>query len=369
MLWRALAIALLLGACRGQGVDPVEGRGVREGNALLAVSDFQGAIEAYKRAIAQDPEDATAYGRLAYAQLFDPATQDAAIESARTATELAPESGRAYAYLARALDWNGDFDAALEAAERGVRLSPEDADVQSFYSEVLADLRHYDQAVRAGERAVELDPTNAEAHRNLGYVYSFVGRREEALAEYERAHALEPEFVHRLTSLAAHHLYRLGDERAAAEWLDPAEQLAPDDYITRLFRSRMLSDQGRPEEAIRYCELILEDAPLAADGHNCLAGVYFDDGRYSEAESARKAAIRVDPDNDQSYIGLGYVYYGLGECDQAQAEFERALAIHPRSGGNHSALGFALACQQRWDEAPEQVREPSLRDSPPVLVR
>ncbi|MFQ5921358.1 MAG: tetratricopeptide repeat protein, partial [Anaerolineales bacterium] len=351
-----LALAFVVAACAEENpVLPQLGsraaRLVQEGDARLAQSDFAGALEAYQQALEEDSEYALAYSHRAYALLFEPAEQGQAVEEARQATELQPESGEAWAYLARALDWNGDFDEALDAAQRAERLNSDSANVQSFLAEVLADLRMYDEALKAGEEAVRLDPKNAEAHRNLAYIYGFMGRPEDALDEYQEAYALEPEFVHRNTSLAAHYLFDADDDDMAAEWLAKAEAIAPDDYITLLFLARLHSGRGGYDEAIEYCERILEHAPNAPDGYNCLGGVFLDAGLYEDALRARQTAIRADPGEDSGYIGLGYTYYSHGECDRAAAQFERAVEIHPRSGSNHAALGFAYVCLRMWNEA------------------
>lgn len=352
----ALGFCLLLSACASQAGGPAGTSSraesvVREGDALLAESNFEGAVVAYRDAIEADPEFARAYSRLAYAQLFHPASQPEAIDQASRATELEPDSGEAWAYLGRALDWNGRFDEALEAAERAADLSPQDAEVQSFLAEILADLRMYDKAVVAAERAVRLDPENAEAHRNLAYVYEFTGRMQEALTEYQRAYDLESKFVHRHTSLAAYYLYAVEELESGREWLESAQDLAPDDYVTLLFLAGVHSDRGEVEQAIAYCERILEQAPGSPDGHNCLGGVYLDAGRYAEAEAERRSAIAADPEDDTGYIGLGYVHYGRGECQQALTQFEKAVEIHPRTGGNHTAVGFAHTCLGQYEEA------------------
>ena len=357
-----LGFWLVLSACAIQTGQPA-GIGsraeslVRDGDALLAESNFVGALAAYRDAIEADPEFARAYSRLAYAQLFHPGSQPEAIEQASRATELEPESGQAWAYLSRALDWNGRFEEALEAAERAADLSPQDAEVQTFLAEILADLRMYDRATAAAERAVRLDPENAEAHRNLAYVYELTGREQEALAEYQRAYELESKFVHRHTSLAAYYLFEVDELESGREWLVSAQELAPDDYITLIFLARVHSDRGEVEQAIAYCEQILEQAPGAPDGHNCLGGVYLDAGRYAEAEAERRSAIAADPADDTGYLGLGYVYLGQGECQQALSQFAKAVEIHPRTGGNHTALGFAHACLGQFEQAAAEYEQ------------
>ena len=352
----ALGLSLLIAACASgavvpPGADSPAERLVREADGRLVASDFEGAIATYRQAIEADPEFAHAYSRLAYAQLFNPASQAEAIEQASLATEHQPDSGRAWAYLGRALDWNGNFDEALLAAERAVELSPDDPEVQSFLAEILADLRMYDEALVAAEKAVRLGPENAEAHRNLAYVYEFVGRREEALDEYLRAHELESQFVYRHSSLAGYYLYEVDEQLTGRQWLESAQQLAPDDYITLLLLARLYSDRGELDLAIANCERILELAPAASDGHDCLGGVYLDAGRYQDAEAERQAAIAADPENEAGYLGLGYVYSARRACQEALVQFNTAVELHPRTGTNHAAVGFAYACLGEWEQA------------------
>ena len=351
-----IALAAALAACAGESPNEPQASSpaaklVHEGDAQLVRSNFSSAHSLYEQALDEDPEYAPAYSRLAYALLFDPASQTQAVLEARRATELQPQSAQSWAYLARALDWNGELDEALEAAERAQRLNPNDPDALSFLAEVLADLRMFDDARANGEQAVRLDPQNAEAHRNLGYVYAFMGRNDDALAEYQRAFELEPEFVHRMTSLAAHYLFDLDNDKQAAEWLSKSIEIAPDDYITLLFSARLNSHRGAFDEALEACGRILEQAPNASAGYNCQGSVLLDAGLRDGAIQARLIAIQTDPDDYAGYVGLGYAYYARGDCDLAAAQFERAVELRPRSGGNHAALGFANACLQLWEQA------------------
>ncbi len=343
MLVKLLPLLLFgsLAACAGHGQtpaarpsDPRASSLVAQGEGLLAQSDFEGAIAAYEQAIDEDPSFSPAYSHLAYAHLFDPQTRKAGIEEARRATEMAPGSAEAWAYLARAYDWNGRFDDALEAGERALRLNPKNAIVQSFLGGIYADLRMYDKALRAGENAIRLDPNSAEA-----------------LAEYQTALDLQPDFVHRRSSIAANYLYRLDDENAAREQIDQAQALAPDDYITLLLAARQSSRTGEVQAAIAYCQRILEIAPNAPDGHACLGGVYRDAGEYTIALREWRTAIQVDPDDENGYLGLGCTYVAIGDCLQAVDQFLQAVALHPRSGDNHAALGFGYACSGESQQA------------------
>jgi superkiller protein 3 len=324
---------------------------VAEGDERLALSDFAGAERAYAQAIEADASFAPAHSHRADAHLFNPDTRESALAEAQTAVDLAPESAEAWAYLARARDWNGQFEEARAAGERAVELDPQNADAQSFLGEVYADLRLYDEALQAAERAVELDPNNAEARRNLGYLRNAMSRYDEALAEWQAAHDLQPQFVHRHTSIATYYLFLRPNPALARQWLADAQALAPDDTTTLLFVSRLEADAGNFEAAHAACERVLALAPAAPDGHNCQANVYAAAGDWSAAEAERLQAIAADPEDETGFTGLGYVYFATGNCREAVAQFERAISLNPRSGANYSGLGLAQLCAGQEDEA------------------
>ena len=364
-------VTLFLAACRPEispaptplpaGSDPA--RLIAQGDARLAESDFDGAEAAYQQALSLDPEFALAYSHLSYLHLFNAATRKAALAEARKAVELDPESSQAHAFLARALDWNGRFEEARQAGERATELDPNDADAHSFLGEVLTDLREYDAARRAAEKAVALDSTNPEARRNLGYFYLEVGRRAEALAAWETARDLEPGFSHRFNTLATYYMFSAHDIAQARSLLDEALKLAPQDTQTFSLLARLEADAGNNDKALDYCVRLNDAAPEAVDTQNCFGNAYLTAGDAERAETAFRAAIAADPEDDSGYVGLGYTLYVAGQCAEAVAEFQHAVELHPRTGDNLAALGFGQMCAGDSGEAIESF-EAAIRLEP-----
>jgi tetratricopeptide (TPR) repeat protein len=317
---------------------------VAEGDERLAQSDFAGAESAYRKAIEAEANFAPAHSHLSYAHLFRSATRQSALDEAQHAVDLAPDDASAWAYLARARDWNGNFEEARQAGEQAVKLDPNNADAQSFLGEIYTDLRMYAEAEKAAEQAVKLDPNNAEAHRNLGYYYSDAGHPEEALAEWQAAYDLQPKFVHRLTAIAIYYLSLRPDTPTARQWISDALALAPDDSTALRLMARLDAGAGKLEAAKADCQRIISDAPDSPDGQNCLGEVYAQVADWNSAETARQAAIKADPNDDSGYLGLGYAYYASGQCRQAETQFQKVIDLSPRSGQGYSALGLAQLC-------------------------
>ena len=53
-------------------------------------------------------------------------------------------------------------------------------------------------------------------------------------------------------------------------------------------------------------------------------------GHWKEAASAYQEALRLDPDNPQTYLNLGFVYYELGYDREAQEAFDKASKLQAK---------------------------------------
>jgi tetratricopeptide (TPR) repeat protein len=53
-------------------------------------------------------------------------------------------------------------------------------------------------------------------------------------------------------------------------------------------------------------------------------------GHWKDAVAAYKESLRLNPDNAQTYLNLGFVYYELGYDREAQEAFDKALKLQAR---------------------------------------
>ena len=127
--------------------------------ADLNISDerFKDALEAAKKAVAEDPKDLEALGRLAaaYRLLVDPVGASAA---EAVALSINPKPAAFYAAL----------------------------------GERLADRRKYHSAERAFLKAIDCDPDRADTRIGLGMLYMQIGREDEANDLFTAAFAADP---------------------------------------------------------------------------------------------------------------------------------------------------------------------------------
>lgn len=53
-------------------------------------------------------------------------------------------------------------------------------------------------------------------------------------------------------------------------------------------------------------------------------------GLWKDALAAYKESLRINPNNPQTYLNMGFVYYELGYDQEAQEAFDRASKLQAR---------------------------------------
>jgi Tfp pilus assembly protein PilF len=169
-------------------------------------AEWREALASFDAAIAGDPTYASAHSAraralIALANAFLPADQlrptyDAALESARRAVELAPQSADAQSTLGYALVYTKlDFAGAAAPFERSLQLGGGRADVLIRYGIYACRTGKAAQGTEALRSAVNLDPLNPRAHKSLALglyaAHDFAG----TIEAMRRALALSPKMT------------------------------------------------------------------------------------------------------------------------------------------------------------------------------
>jgi TolB-like protein/Tfp pilus assembly protein PilF len=155
----------------------------------------------YQQALEIDPEYAAAWAGLAgnYVQqgrfVFRPINEAfrLGVEAAERALAIDPDNASAYVRLSRvAMQSDNDLAAAARHLERALALAPNDLDVISDAGSLLRALGRRDESIPLAEYVVSRDPVNPSALSRLGFAYIGAGRPDEALASFRKAESLFP---------------------------------------------------------------------------------------------------------------------------------------------------------------------------------
>ena len=187
-------------------------------NLLYNDFDMAGSIAEFQRAIALNPNSATAhawYGNNPLAAL-------------------------------------GRFDEAIAEGKRAIELDPLSPIINADLGQNLYFARRYDEAIAQLGKTLEIDPTFYYARVILGLALQLKGNVPAAIAEFERAQQLNDDLSPRVRLAVAK--AKLGDKEAAARMLAELAELSRYRYVDAYFRALLNLSLNNREEAIRWLE-------------------------------------------------------------------------------------------------------------------
>jgi DNA-binding winged helix-turn-helix (wHTH) protein len=158
---------------------------------------FPAARSAAERALALDGSRAQALTVLADVRKFYEWDWNGAEDAYRRAIAIDPRSALAHHWYAQLLAMLARHDEAFAEIEAARQCNPVSPVVNAFVSYIFLEARQYDRAVVAGLKAVEFEPTAPLPHFLLGRAYAKVGNFQlaiDALTEAVRIAGSVPRF-------------------------------------------------------------------------------------------------------------------------------------------------------------------------------
>jgi tetratricopeptide (TPR) repeat protein len=170
------------------GENPHFGAGVR----LLEQGKVADALESFKRALQDYPEDLNALANLAYA-LNELRRPEEALAACNQALALNPDARVALVNRAVALGSLARHSEALECIDRALAIDAADANLLRNRGTTLFHLRRFEESVASFAQALAIRPELATANSDCGLALMKLGRYHEALNCYGRAIAAQPD--------------------------------------------------------------------------------------------------------------------------------------------------------------------------------
>jgi TolB-like protein/DNA-binding SARP family transcriptional activator/Tfp pilus assembly protein PilF len=176
--------------------------------------------------------------------------------AARRALALDPENASAHATLGYvALYHRWDARRAEGEFQRAIALDPRYSTGHQWYANLLTASGRFAEAEGSMRRAQELDPLSLIANAALGWVRFFAGRYEEGLDQCRRTLELDPDFE--LAYLwSGWALEALGQHDEALDELRKADRLSGGSGIVRASLARLHAVRGEVGEARRILEAL-----------------------------------------------------------------------------------------------------------------
>lgn len=194
---------------------------------------------------------------------------------------------------------------------QAIGLQPGNWDVYSSLGGFLFNSGRYEEAARQYREVVSLDPANMNAWNNLGASLTVAGQFADAVVAYERSLEILP--VRQAYSNLGMLQYYLGEIDAAADLLEQALELAPNDYVAWSNLGDVLSFSATPERATRA---------------------------FARAEELAEDQLRVNVRHAETIVDLAWIKAMLNKFEEAERLAESALAAAPGNPHVHYINGL-----------------------------
>lgn len=343
------ALAAIKEAERDSPEDPTLPAARAQIGILLA--DEKEVVDGFERALAIDPDDPTGLEARANYKLHILSDRQGALDDLARALKTAPGSSSIWNTIGLA---QSDRDANREAEaafRKAIELDPLDpvghANLAIFY----LDQMRLAEAKREIDEAMRVDPSFDIALVARGRYHLQTGEMEKAVEDLLAGSTANPGYSQGQLLLAAAH-YEKGDRVPAAQALDNAERLDPNDPVVAVVRTAIAIDEYDSDTAIRNAQEIMrrtrarggDYAPLGA---NQQAGSTLNDAfrlQGLDAWGQYYGDVVFDPFTGSSYIDQAvrgsvnpftseYSYDGKiienSSTDAAFSSFIQGLLIEP----------------------------------------
>ena len=274
---------------------------------------------------------------------------DGALDAARSALALRPDSPDAQGFVGYMLGRLEHFEEAVEHIEASLKIRPANWIALTHLSSILFWLNRSEEMIVWLERALIADPNLAAAHQMLGSLYHGLGRRDDARRQLEMAVALAPAngIYHR--TLGELKTYAPDDPQLAqmnrllGEALPQAEQAGLQFALAKAYadlddRTRYFAHLSEGNRIVRR-QIVYHEAQVL--------GVFEHARDVFTPEFVKARSGQGDPSDVPVFI--------VGMPRSGSTLVEQILASHPAVCGAGENRAFPRACKPHVLQFPDDV--------------
>jgi tetratricopeptide (TPR) repeat protein len=133
----------------------------------------------------------------------------------------------------------------------------------------------------------------------------------------------------------ASRLFKQGNHAAALEKIEAEITANPRDARARFLKGLILTEQNKPNDAIKIFTALTDDYPELPEPYNNLAVLYASQGQYDKARKALEMAIRTHPSYAIAHENLGDVY-----AKMASEAYDKALELDRSNAAAQTKLAM-----------------------------
>jgi tetratricopeptide (TPR) repeat protein len=141
----------------------------------------------------------------------------------------------------------------------------------------------------------------------------------------------------------------------ALQSLRKAERYNPTNASIQVTIGIVQLDIGKPKLAQRALEKAIHIKPTAV-GYIFLGEAFGRQGRFDKEKAYYRAALRLEPDNEEAHYNLGACYKHERQLGRAERHLRRAIEIDPKYAIAYAELGAVLWKKRSFNESCRMLR-------------
>jgi tetratricopeptide (TPR) repeat protein len=321
--------------------------------ALIGEQQTDKAIEALAKVEQLRPNDPSAYVNKALVEINAQRLADAE-QDLKRAVAVDPKFAQAYTVLAslyRSQHRLADAEATLE---EGVGQIPDATSLYLEWALILAEQGKKDDADAVLDKLRKQSPNSPDAAVAIGDFYFQHRQMDQAFAEYHRGLGVAPKNLE--IQKRIQDVYLTTNQIAPASELDrELMKNAPKDIFVRIDHGRVLTAQGKTQDAVNFLQGVVADATDSVQAHYYLAMALWRNGELDQARGALVDALKISQHFPPALESLVQLSLAQGNNSDAQTYAEELVQQNPANVSAHQLLAEALARQGKLVPAEEQL--------------
>lgn len=239
----------------------------------------------------------------------------------------------------------GDYKAAIASANRAANSAPQNADLWFLLGYAARLGGDYSLSLQAYQRGLERRPSSIQGLSGEAQTYAKMGRTAEAQDLLKKVLEANPKSATDLQ--LAGELALNSDPNTALDLLKRADAVKAG-ARTDLLIARAYQKLNQPEASKQYLDKAQNRAPNDPNVLRAVAAFYRDAGKYDEAIAALRKAVVKNPD---ALADLGYTYGLAGKKKEAAETYTRAANRRPKDPGIQLSAAQALVNIGSFEQA------------------
>ena len=374
------AIAMLSTSAMAQG-DSADSW-MNKARAFSQNGSNEDAIAAYESVLKIDPENVTAWSRMAL-ELHVLGKENESAQAYEKALSLLdevlqknPKDAKNWYLKSLTLDSLGRLEESLQAQGTALEFYnqslEQDAKNASSWrgkAEILYRMGKSEEGLGAMDRAVEISPQDWDLLSRKGEFLEFMGRYNESLEVFDQVLELMPadDVAGRVEIwMAKVQTLDFADRRSdASRALDKVTELDPKNVAAWRLKGLYLGELGKYNESLAAYERALQIDPDDIETWNDKASRLAEQERYNESLQAYDKAIELQPSDGTrvlvtAWIGKGDALNKTGQNDEARKAFVKAVEVSERAlmkdPGDISLMLLKAGAQFKSNEYDEALK-------------